>query len=45
MVGGLTYGEELHLTVAENRRCRAALDIAIQGLSVARDQGFQEPLT
>ena len=40
MVAGLTYAEELDLAVAENRRYRAAIDIAVQGLATARDQGF-----
>jgi hypothetical protein len=41
MVAGLTYAEELDLAVAENRRYRAAVDIAIQGLATARDRGFE----
>jgi hypothetical protein len=42
MVAGLTPGEELDLAMAENERCRAAIEIAIRGLSAARDQGFQD---
>lgn len=42
MVAGLTDGEQLDLALAENQRCRAAIDIARRGLSVARDRGFQE---
>jgi hypothetical protein len=41
VVAGLTYGEELDSARAEAERCRAALDIAIRGLSAARDQGFE----
>ena len=42
MVAGLTDGEELSLATAKNQRYRAALEIAIRGLSAARDRGFQE---
>jgi hypothetical protein len=42
MTMGLTGEEELSLAAAENRRYRAALEIAIRGLATARDQGFQE---
>jgi hypothetical protein len=42
MVAGLTQSEELNLAMAANRRYRAALEIAIRGLSAARDRGFQE---
>jgi hypothetical protein len=42
MVAGLTRGEELELALAENRRYRAAIDIAVRGLAAARDSGFQE---
>lgn len=42
MVAGLTLGEELELALAENRRYRAAVDVAVQGLSAARDEGFQD---
>ena len=42
MAAGLTGVEELNLAMAENRRYRAALEIAIQGLSAARDRGFQD---
>jgi hypothetical protein len=41
VVAGLTYGEELDLARAETECCRVALDIAIRGLSAARDQGFE----
>ena len=40
MVAGLTQGEELALATAENRRYRAALDLAVRGLAAARDQGY-----
>jgi hypothetical protein len=42
MVAGLTLGEELDLTRAENQRYRAAVAIAMQGLSTARDRGFED---
>jgi hypothetical protein len=42
MPGGLTLGEELDLATAENRRYRAALEIALKGLATARKRGFPE---
>jgi hypothetical protein len=42
MVAGLTLEEELDLARAENRRYRAAVAIAMRGLSDARDQGFAD---
>jgi hypothetical protein len=42
MTMGLTGEEELSLAAAENKRYRAALEIAIRGLSAARERGFQE---
>jgi hypothetical protein len=42
MAAGLTGVEELNLAMAENRRYRAALEIAIKGLASARDRGFQD---
>jgi hypothetical protein len=40
MVAGLTQSEELALASAENRRYRAALELALRGLAAARDHGF-----
>jgi hypothetical protein len=42
MVAGLSQSEELELALAQNRRYRAAIDIAVSGLSAARDNGFSE---
>ena len=42
MPAGLTVGEELDLAVAENRRYRAAMAIALQGLDAARERGFPQ---
>jgi hypothetical protein len=42
MVAGLSQSEELELALAQNRRYRAAIDIAVRGLSAARDNGFGE---
>ena len=42
MVAGLTSSEELSLAMAENRRYRAAIEIAVRGLATARDHGFQD---
>lgn len=42
MVAGLTLGEELELAHAENRRYRAAIAVALQGLSTARDRGYHD---
>ena len=40
MVGGLTDDEDNFLLAAENRRQRAAVEIALRGLAEARDAGF-----
>jgi hypothetical protein len=42
MVAGLTPREELELALAENRRYRAAIHIAVTGLSAARERGFRD---
>jgi hypothetical protein len=40
MVAGLSLTEELALAVQENRRYRAAMQIALEGLQEANDRGF-----
>ena len=42
MPAGLTVGEELDLALAENKRYRAAMAIALRALDAARERGLPQ---